>query len=553
MNTTWIKNNTDLTKQISPDFWSDPAAYIQSYAMPIKKSGYHRNVFSFTIDDSNKKILVKHFVASTFIEKLKWYLGKSPAKKEWVILNHLSNNNVLTPTPLAFGSQKGDSLINSWIAVEFIDNAVTFDNIRPPKSIKKTLYAARQLAETIAKVHFAAVHHGDLHSGNLLYIPPQIPPALNPKSGKWLITDFQRSKLNCFSRSNFVSDLVQLNHCLGKKVPLGVRAVFIKTYLQKFDELTDNNNEVADWEWKNLLFEIGKKSRLYSIYQAKSRNKRCLSSNKNFMAVNDFIPDNNYLHIFENAWLYRGASKQLINDLINLLSDANWFLNANVTIIKNRPSVAVGMWSHPQGNLFIKQYRYRNSLREKIMAHFHKSKSHRNWKACWRLRNLHINTPKPLLVAWTSRGGIIAWESLSNAITSESALLRFSTPNLKKQKLKIIREIAAQIALLHNSGTEHGDLKSSNLLILNIDEKNPRAFFTDLDAAKFYNFIPWPRRIRDLARLYAALYPFVSNPEIRYFMRIYLKKQNEIIDVRQLIVSVRDRAEKKIIQKGMKS
>jgi len=346
-----------------------------------------------------------------------------------------------------------------------------------------------------------------------------------------------------------VSDLVQLNHCLGKKVRLGVRVVFIKTYLEKFDELTKTDNEVADWEWKKLFNEIGHKARLYSIHQAKIRSKRCESSNRDFAALKEIIPDNINLNLFENAWVHRGASKQLISDLVNLVSDENWYLNADITIIKNRPSVAVGVWSHPQGNLFIKQYRYRKGLGEKIMKSLHKSKSHRNWKSVWRLRHLHINTPKPLMVAWSQMGGVIVWESLSNGITSEAALLRYSESKNKKQRIKIIRQIAVQLALFHNRGAEHGDLKSSNLLILDVDGKYPRVSFTDIDAAKFYNYLPWTRRVRDLARLYAALYPFVTNPEVRCFLRIYLKQQNENIDLRHLIVSVQERAEKKIIQK----
>jgi len=621
----WQKSNSDLTTLISSDFWSDPDGYIDKHAVVVKKSGYHRKVFSFKIDQSDKQILVKHFVFSTLIEKLKWKFGKSAAHKEWNLLNYLSDNGVPTPKPLALGLLNNQSSSEAWLLIEFVENAVTFDQVRPPKSIKETLSAARELAKTIAKLHFAAVHHGDLHSGNLLYIPQnplsrgvaqsagvcngvaegrggsnspleggaqragdvhgprttdhgssssnteyRIPntqssstdhgprtnahsttPSLHDSnSPSWLITDFQRSKQHCFSRSDFVSDLVQLNHCLGKKVRPGVRAVFIKTYLEKFDELTKTENEVADWEWKNLFKEIGVKARLYSIHQAKIRCNRCENSNRDFAALNDILPDNKYILSFENAWVHRGASKQLIDDLVNLVSDENWLLNAEITIIKNRPSVAVGVWAHPHGSLFIKQYRYRKSLREKILEFLHKSKSHRNWKSVWRLRHLHINTPKPLLVAWTPTGGVIVWEHLSNSITSEAALLRYSQSNHRKQRMKLIRETAVQLALLHNRGAEHGDLKSSNLLILDVDGKNPKVYFTDVDAAKFYRHLPWARRVRDLARLYAALYSFLSSPEIRYFLRIYLKRQNEDIDIRQLIVSVQDRAEKKIIQKS---
>ena len=179
----WLKNDSDLTAQISSEFWSDPAGYIDKHAVIVKKSGYHRNVFSFNIDESDKRILIKHFVFSTFKEKLKWKFGKSPAKKEWEILNHLSDNGVATPKPLAFGSRKNETTYEAWLIIEFVDGAVTFDQVRPPKSIKQTLAATRELAKTIAGLHFASVRHGDLHSGNLLYIPPSTKNSLPYEGG----------------------------------------------------------------------------------------------------------------------------------------------------------------------------------------------------------------------------------------------------------------------------------------------------------------------------------------------------------------------------------
>jgi len=534
-----IDDNSELPKK----FWDAPGEFIRRHAAALKQSGYHRDVYFLPLADTGEKVLIKHFVLSTFKEKIKWKLRKSAAQKEWELLNYLRENNVPAPRPLALGVAKSKDKIDVWLLIDFIENAVTFDKVTPPKSPKKVLQGAKALAESIASLHFFSVRHGDLHSGNLLYLPEE---------NKWLITDFQRAKMNCFSKSDFIKDLVQLNHCIGKKVRLGVRAVFIKTYLQKFSELTGAEKQIAAWEWKNLFFEIGRKARLYSIHQAKVRAKRCEKSNNDFASLNQIINDNSNLNLFENAWVKRGVSKQLINDLINLISDKNWYLDADITIIKNRPSVAVGVWPHPHGNLFIKQYRYRNSLREKIMKFFHKSKSHRNWRAVWRMRHMHINTPKPVLVAWSERGGFIVWECLSAGISCEAALIRLTELGDDERKIDLIRKIALEIGLLHDRGVEHGDLKSSNVLILNAYEKNARVYLTDVDAAKFYSYIPFSKRVRDLARLYAALFPFVSNYEVRFFLRRYLRLQSEEIDVRQLILSVRERAQKKIIQKHYK-
>jgi tRNA A-37 threonylcarbamoyl transferase component Bud32 len=165
---------------------------------------------------------------------------------------------------------------------------------------------------------------------------------------------------------------------------------------------------------------------------------------------------------------------------------------------------------------------------------------------------MHISTPKPIMVAWSPRGGFIAWECLTDGITCEAALIRLTETENYSQRIKLIRKVAIELGLFHDRGAEHGDLKSSNILVLDIESKNPRVYFTDVDASKFYHFLPFARRVRDLARLYAALYPFVSNFEVRYFLRRYLKMQSDDINLRQLIVAVRDRAEKKIIQKHLK-
>ncbi len=442
------------------------------------------------------------------------------------------------PNPIAFGfAEKEKGALDVWLVIEYIPDVVTFDQANPGKTPAVDCKAARNLARNLAYLHLNDVWHGDLHSGNLLYIP---------ETQKWLITDFQRSRHKHPGRKEFVEDLVQLHHCLGKKVRLGIRLVFLREYLLTFAKETETEDEISDLEIRSLFFEIRDKSRLYSIKQAKSRNSRCEKSNKTFAELGELIPKESMPSDFQRAVAVRKMSNQLLSDFAKLLKKDDWFLDSEVTLIKNTRSVAVGVWFHPQGNLFVKQYRYRKTISDRIGKLFHKSKAHRAWRAAWRLIHLHIKTATPVLTAWSPRGSFIAHKFLSEVISIESAL---KNSNTKKQREKLIRQTANELALLHDRGAEHGDLKASNLLVSNFGDSKQEVLFTDIDAVKFHSSVPFNRRIRDLSRLYAALYPFVSNYEVRYFLRIYLKRQTEYTESRQIIIAVRDRAEQKIWEK----
>ena len=537
----WKKNKWNVSDAIPDAFWVNPKKYSDEFGKTIKDSGFHRDVLTIDIN-AREKVLVKHFQLSSFSEKLKWKLKKSAPQKEWEILNYLIKSNVSVPKPIAFGFlKKENGIFDVWIVIEFISSAVTFDKIEPEKSSKTGKFAAKNLAHEVATLHLSDVWHGDLHSGNLLYVP---------EKQKWIITDFQRAKLGHPGRKEFVDDLVQLHHCLGKKVKLGLRLVFLQEYLNTFAKITETEDEITGYEVKNLFLEIKNKSRLYSILQAKNRNSRCEKNNKNFAELKKLISIEDIPKDFKKAWTIRKISNQLLSDFAKLLKKEDWYLDSDVTIIKNTKSVAVGVWAHPQGNLFVKQYRYRKTISDRIGKLFHKSKAHRAWKSAWRLIHLHIKTAPPVMVALSPRGSFIAHKYLSEVISIETALKNSKTDTQRK---KLLRQTAYELALLHDRAAEHGDLKASNILVTNFGNYKQQILLTDVDAVKFYNSIPFSKRIRDLSRFYAALFPFVSNYEIRYFLRIYLKRQTEIIELRHIIIAVQERAEKKISEKhGLK-
>jgi len=63
------------------------------------------------------------------------------------------------------------------------------------------------------------------------------------------------------------------------------------------------------------------------------------------------------------------------------------------------------------------------------------------------------------LVALSPRGSFIAHRYLSEVISIETALKNSKTDCQRK---KLLRQNAYELALLHDRGAEHGDLKASN-------------------------------------------------------------------------------------------
>ena len=536
----WIKSNHPLTGCVAEAFWRNPAAWLGEHGQALKTSGYQRETLAVTVDDSGQQLIVKYFSLRGFAARLKWKLKQTAPQKEWELLTYLHEQGIAVPCPLALGVQHNGSVVNVWLVLEYITGAVTFDQIRPVASLADMTAAARGLADCIAKLHCAGVWHGDLHSGNLLF---------QPDTGKWIMADFQHARRGNPRRTELVNDLVQLQHCLGKKVPLGVRIVFLREYIKSFARLTSTEDEMAGDEWRLLFGEIRAKSTRYAIAQARKRRNRSLTGNREFAPLRDWLGSDAVPPQFENGWVVRSVSRQLMQDVIELISDETWYLNPQIRLIKNTGSAAVGVLTHPQGTVFIKQFRYKPRLADRFRLLRHSSKSHTAWRASWQLRHLHLPVPQPLLVAWTPTGGFLVQECIPDIMSCDNALRSLSAQAFPQQRRKLIHAMAREVSRMHDRAVAHNDLKGSNLIVSRVTAPDMRVYFIDVHPASFHSYLPWSARVKDLARLYAALYPFCSAAERRYFLRIYLKYQTEPVDIRQLIMDVRERAEEKILQK----
>lgn len=521
----WLKADEVRAGCVDAAFWRDPAAVLDATGVRIKSSAYHRETWRLSADSG--AVLVKQFRCTTWRERIKWRLGATAAQKEWKLLSLMRARGVPVPVPIAFGSCGDASGRTVWMVLEFIADAVTFDRVNPPKDNFAARRAARGLAQAVATMHVADVCHRDLHSGNLLFMPA---------AGAWCITDFQRAKAGTLARTDMVEDLVQLQHCMGKKVPMGVRVAFLKEYLRQFARLTNTEDEATGRECRMLFDDIRTKSRAYLVQQARTRSRRCMRSTRDVAPLAAWCAPAAPPAMVVRGWLCRGLSRQMMDDLLLMLRKDTWHLEPDVTLIKNTRAVSAGVWSHPHGRLFIRHERTGESLLGKIRRRLHRTALDRVWRAAWRLRYLHVPVPRPVLAMWTDRGEFLIEVALGDVSSLEAALRGETAVRDPRERMKLLRAVATEIGHLHDCGVVHGNLKTTNIHVA-ATPAGIRIVFTGNEAVKFRTSLSASDRAADLARLHSLAFPFVNGAERRRFLRLYLKMQSQPVNPRLLMLS----------------
>ena len=158
--------------------------------------------------------------------------------------------------------------------------------------------------------------------------------------------------------------------------------------------------------------------------------------------------------------------------------------------------------------LYVKEFRYKgvvHSLKHLVGKH----RAQVMWKVSWHLLKNSIPVPQPegylLEKSWPLyRKGYFFSKVLSGC--NSLGTLAWTSNALSKRLASggLIEALARGIAALHDCGVTHGDLKWSNILV---DEKDNRLWFVDLDSAKLHTHFLGPTRVaRDLARF--VLYGF---------------------------------------------
>lgn len=522
----WEQRDTVMCAAIPEAFWRDPASYAAAHTTWLKHSGHHRETGVLAVEGG--RVLVKHCALSSLREHLAYRLGRTALQREWNVLCHLEQTPGVAPRPLAIGWQRRKHVWHGWLLMEHLPTTVTFDTLNPPREPLRSYRPARALAGVLAGLHAAGICHGDLHSGNLLF---------DPCAMTWHITDFSNARIGRATRADLLHDLVQLQHCLGKKVPLKVRLAFLTEYLAVFGRLTGTSDELTGREWRWLWAEIWRKSVLYSIHQAAERNQRCLHSTRELAPLSEWLePPLAGQNLY--GWTVRTLSRRLVNDLVTAVLNDTWYLQDNVTLLRNTRDSAAGVWAHPHGRVMVSERREPRGWLLRFLARLRDGDPLALWRASWRLHALHVGTPAPLLLLRLPGRTVMVHHYHDGHIAMQALLRAPALPPGWPPRARLVRAVAEAVALLHDRGVAHGALLPANIHLALESGGSVRVLFTGVTTARFYTHVPWRRRVADLTRLYSASYDLTSAAERRAFLRAYARALSAPCDVRQLILSV---------------
>ena len=162
---------------------------------------------------------------------------------------------------------------------------------------------------------------------------------------------------------------------------------------------------------------------------------------------------------------------------------------------------------------YVKEFRYKGVVHS-LKHLFGKHRAQVMWKVSWHLLKNSIPVPQPegylLEKSWPLyREGYFFSKVLSGC--NSLGTLAWTSNELSQRLASggLIEALARGIAALHECGVTHGDLKWSNILV---DEKDNRLWFVDLDSAKLHNHFLGPTGVaRDLARF--VLYGFQTETQ----------------------------------------
>ena len=198
-------------------------------------------------------------------------------------------------------------------------------------------------------------------------------------------------------------------------------------------------------------------------------------------------------------------------------------------VIKNdstsRVTIVSNPWGDESGDLCVKEYLPRGIF-DRLKDLIRPPRPRREWKAARKLAQRGVSTPEPLAIVIApvtepNRSHYIITRELPKALTLDEYITQ--APDGESLKLTL-ETLADFLAELHERKVIHGDMKASNLLVVE-GEDEPRIYMIDLASMRLRK----PRR-KDielmLAQLYASIPLVVGRTQRLRFVIRYLESAN---------------------------
>jgi glycosyltransferase involved in cell wall biosynthesis/tRNA A-37 threonylcarbamoyl transferase component Bud32 len=223
-------------------------------------------------------------------------------------------------------------------------------------------------------------------------------------------------------------------------------------------------------------------------------------------------------------WEFAKGAEETLKDLARHWEDLKIY--PDIETLKSSPSRTVlsvpPKVSRPA--LIIKRYHVRGST-ERLKYFFFPSRAAREWIVLRHLRKAGVAVPKPLGFGEARSGRILlgaglVMERSLNAKRISDWLRRMPVGNA--DRLEVIRQVACQVARLHDSGCRHNDLHAGNILVCEAPaKKKPWIVLIDHHACRIGPMPTERQRRKNLGKLFHSLLPKIAQSEALEFLRAY--------------------------------
>ncbi len=430
----------------------------------VVKKGPHREVYRVTLPELC--FYVKHNLLHNYRAWLRQLVRPSKARMEFEKLRELANRGIPTIEALGYGERlDGITSGESYLITRALDDTQQFDefleqtlpNFSTSKQTQVRQQLPRSLGKFVARLHLAGVVHQDFHCGNILIRWTDDEPRL-------YLIDLQAVRLQKpLSWIERQQNLVILNRWLSLRTNRAERCRFWRTYLEEIGGNSTSGNS------RELARGLEQKTRESNLQFWQRRDRRCRFRNRRYRLV--------------CAKSFRGYSVSDLSseDAAKILADPDaMFRDPNRKVLKESRSVKVIEIKVQVGVKQIPAVFKRVEVRkwsDPLASLARWSPVLRSWVYGHGLRERGLPTARPLMMfhrmaMGMAREGYLLMEKVENSGDVRDLVSQLAEESAHQVLRERTRQLARLIRDLHDRGFVHRDLKTSNILVCDVGEKD---------------------------------------------------------------------------------
>lgn len=434
----------------------------------LVKSNMVRTVYR--LEAGGVRLFVKAYHSSGPLEALKALIRPSRALSEWNAMIGLQEAGIATARPVLYGEKRRfGTLRYAYFAATEVEDALSFGAFVEHEREQGRWNAARKdavytsLAGLTARLHAAAIRHGDFHLGNILVRGDDV----------FLIDLHTVSFPARLDRASKILNLARAAEVLGRLDGGEDLALFLGRYLEASPGFAPSEEA--------LRSEVTAVTRRLDRRRLKSRTRRCMKKSSEFARVE------------REGYVLRHRRRYAPEKIIAALAEHDRVTEGDERLLhpvfKNKVTAVHG--------LCVKEYLSR-SLFKRLLPQL--SEARRSWIAGRGLEVRGIATPET--AAWVRGRGreflVTAYAPavrLHDFIKARCAGLEPRAAATEQKTLAVA--LAPIIRKIHDTDIRHRDLSEQNILAI----EGPRFLLIDLDTLAFGRSPSFEMRMKNLMQL----------------------------------------------------